>query len=213
MFIIDFDDTLFNTRPGFRDARAAALAPLGISDELYQKTYHVARNNENGQVWYNNRRHAQVLALEGFDEEKVFAAFESTTHPERLKEFLFPDTIWFLEKLKAFNEPMILLSLGEEEFQYQKVKALDLEKYFDRVFMVDKTKIQVLGELLKNVSDKNVWFINDKVPETIEVARRFSQLKIVMKKSPPFLQAEYEATDLPYFTTLTEIYEYIAKHR
>ncbi|MSU75138.1 MAG: HAD family hydrolase [Candidatus Magasanikbacteria bacterium] len=213
MFIIDFDDTLFNTRPGFSNARVAALAPLGISEDLYLQTYREARNSASGQVWYDDQRHAQVLAMKGFDEDKAFAALASTMAPERLKEFLFPDAITFLEKLKSFGEPMILLSLGDAEYQFKKVRALEIEKYFDRVFMVDEEKHTVMEELLKNVSDKEIWFINDKVPETVALAKQFPEIKIVMKKSSSFPEAEYQATGLPYFNTLTEIYDHISSHR
>ncbi len=213
MFIIDFDDTLFNTRPGFRDARAQALAEVGVSDELYQATYLKARNGSDGLVHYDDRRHAQVLAAEGFDEEKMFAALSSTVTPDKLKEFLFDDAISFLETLRSFGEPMVLLSLGDPDYQYLKIKRLDLEKYFDRVFMVSAPKKTVMAELLGAVSDTTIWFVNDKINETIELATAFPRLLPILKQASIFPEADYANSGLPHFKTLTEIQNYIAKWR
>lgn len=209
MFIIDFDDTLFNTRPGFADARVKALSALGVSKDQYLATYLKARNDANGLVNYNDRRHAQMLALEGFDEEKIFEAFQSTMTPERLKEFLFPDTISFLEKIKSYGEPMVLLSLGDAEFQSIKLKRLGLERYFDRVFMTSEPKTTVMAEIIHGVSDTSIWFINDKPEETKELVQFFPKIKPLLKQCSRFSESEYKALDLPYFKTLTGIQNFI----
>jgi hypothetical protein len=128
MFIVDFDDTLFDTRPGFRDARLKAAAGLGISPELYQETYRVARRSADNIATYSTRRHAQILAEHGFDEEQVVKELETTTTPEALSKLLYPDAHDFLKKLKSFGEPMVLLSLGDSEFQMLKVQGSGIER-------------------------------------------------------------------------------------
>ena len=44
MFIIDFDDTLFDTH-AFKHARLEAVKNLGVSEDLYWETYKKARND------------------------------------------------------------------------------------------------------------------------------------------------------------------------
>ena len=213
MFIIDFDDTLFDTQSGFSGARVSALKPFGISEQLYKETYLKARNNPNGEVIYNNRRHAQVLRQYGFSEDDVFETLEASCKPARLKFFLFPDAIDFLKKLKSLGEPMVLLSLGEKEFQYQKIKALQMEKYFDRIFMTNTEKDKTMKEILEYVSDKVIWFINDKINETKAMHSLFPILRPLLKQSLVESPEAYRASGWPHYKTLTEIYEHIVTHR
>ena len=213
MFIIDFDDTLFDTH-AFKKARIKALRAIGVSDEDYQETYGQALK-ENNLFSYSNERHAELLVLRGYKKEKVFTALEETTG-EKLREFLFSDTIDFLSKIKARGEPMVLLSLGESSFQELKVKGSGIAPYFDRRFMVQESKVQAIHELI-DVGEKSalggtdMWFINDKVEESILIKNKFPEIKIVLKKSESIEEEEYKQSNLPYFKILTEIYEYIGQ--
>jgi hypothetical protein len=147
----------------------------------------------------------------------VLKVLEETTG-EKLQEFLFSDTIDFLEKLKIFGKSMILLSLGEPSFQELKVKGSGIALYFDRRFMVRESKEEAIQELIdiSEVSAQggsalggDVWFVNDKVEESLLVKNKFSKLNVVLKKSESISEEEYLQSNLPYFKTLTEIYEYI----
>lgn len=206
MFIIDFDATLFDTYR-FAQDRMAALKKIGISKELYQSTYLLARNHKDGFVAYSDYRHAQFLAQNGFDEDLVFKALAAVT--AQAPQYLFSDTINFLENLKQQGEELILLSLGDPEFQEIKINGSGIHNYFNRVFMVDRTKIKVLEELLPNISASNIWFINDKVGETLELVKEFKQLKAVLKISQFLSIKEYQDSGLPFFETLTEILKYV----
>lgn len=212
MFIIDFDDTLFNTRPGFKEARIAAVARLDISPEVYQETYGQARRTPEGIASYSNYRHAQILGTKGFDEAAVRAALETTTTPEKLRDLLYPEAHEFLQKLKKLGEPLVLLSLGDAEFQNLKVQGTGIAPYFERIFVVDDTKEHVVRKLLEHVTDSTIWFINDWVTQTMELALKFPSVRFVLKQSPTGgTDEEYTKSGLPYFKTLTEIYDYIAK--
>lgn len=213
MFLIDLDNTLLDTAGRFKDARIAELAKLGISRDLYEETYCAARNTADGNTVYNNKRHAEALALFGFDEKKVLEILDKLNQPENIKQFLYPDALDFLNKIKNFGEPMILLTLGNPEFQELKVKALGLEKYFDRIIFTDDSKADKVSEIMNTIFDRPVWLINDRISENLEVKKRFSEIKIVQKIYPMVAPAEYEASGMPFFNTLTEIYEYIIKNR
>ena len=209
MYIIDFDNTLFNTTNppnSFRDVRVAELAKIGISEELYMETYFVARNHGDKDLClYSDERHAEVLSERGFDKKKVLEVLAKTISEDILPNYLYADTINFLEVLKKTGQPMILFSLGDPEFQYLKIKGSGIEKYFDRVFMDSRPKTEVLKEILNFISDKEIWFINDRMSENIEIAKNFPDIKVVQKISQHNTLEDYKNSGLPYFKTLTEI--------
>lgn len=207
MFVIDFDDTIFNTH-AFKQARVEALVLIGVSEKDYQETYLEAQK-KNDLFNYSNERHAELLILRGYPKEKVLAAFEKTTG-ERLQEFLFPDTLEFLHQLKNIGQSLVLLSLGEASFQELKVVGSGVREYFDRVFMVQDSKEHVIQELIDvGEKEEEIWFINDKVGETKLIESKFPNMNIVLRKSASIPEEEYIQSSLPYFKTLIEIYDYI----
>ena len=203
MFVIDFDDTLFKTtgENSFKQARIQELAKLGASQEIYVQSYEQARKRKDGTYAYSNERHAKILGKYGFDVKQVLNALQKTTG-ERLKDFLFEDTIEFLEKLKTLHQPLILLSLGDPEFQKTKVNDSGIAKYFDEVFTVDKDKREVIRELKK--TNEKIWLVNDKIQESQDILNEFKDINIVLKNS--------KQDNLPCFDTLLQIYEYIRKN-
>ncbi|MFZ2189554.1 MAG: HAD family hydrolase [Candidatus Magasanikiibacteriota bacterium] len=211
MYIIDFDNTLFNTTgpEGFRDQRVSHLTEIGVSQELYSKTYMTARNTFEGLASYNDERHAEALSEFGFDKQKVLQALDKSIQPEVLKTFLLSDTIEFLEALKNTGESLVLLSLGDPEYQNLKFRGTGIEKYFDRVFMTNKPKKEIMEEIFSFVNDKEYWFINDRIDETLELKELHPELKVVLKVGPHYPVEDYQATSLPYFKTLIEIKDYI----
>lgn len=209
MIIIDFDDTLFNTN-AFKQARLEAVKKAGVSADVFWQTYKKARNDQNGIAIYTDKRHAAVLAEAGCDEKKVLAALQGVS--ARIREFLFPDAIEFLHRLRRLGQTMILLSLGDSGFQEGKVSRSGVRDYFDQVVMVDSVKEPALAELCGGMGEEEaVWFVNDKVPETQALARKFSRLKPVLKASGAIPREEYEASGLVYFETLKEIQTYLEK--
>lgn len=208
MFIIDFDDTLFDTH-AFKQARMASLQSLGVTEELFRRTYAQSRNDAHGAFTYTDERHAQILGVEGFEEAKVQAALQSVSY--RVKEFLFEDTLRFLQGVRDLGDAMILLSLGEPSFQEFKVKQTRTHKFFDRMFMAEESKERIVKEILDHHSPTYAWFINDKVKETVDITKKFSVLRPVLKQSPNIPLEEYSQSGMPYFETLDEILHYVKK--
>lgn len=207
MFIIDFDDTLFATH-AYKEARLKALDKIGVSKELFWTTYRAARTNNDGFFTYSDERHAEILVESGFNEKEVLKILQQITN--NLKDFLDSDAEFFLETLKAFNQPLVLLSLGDPSHQELKVKNCGIEKYFERMFFVNKSKETVLTDLLNFTSEKDYWLINDKVDESQQLKLKFPNLKIVLKMSPSFPQEIYLKSGFPHFFNLKEILNYVS---
>ncbi|HBU06699.1 MAG TPA: hypothetical protein DEB09_01300 [Candidatus Magasanikbacteria bacterium] len=211
MFIIDFDNTLFNTTGpnGSRELCLKNLAEIGVNEKVYQESYNIARNTFEGLASYNYERHAEAISQFGFDKEKVLQILNKTAEPEVLQSLLLSGAIDLLENLKKTDQPVVLLSLGDPEYQYLKFRGTGIEKYFDRVFMTNKPKKEIMEEIFSFVSDKKYWFINDRIDETLELKKIYPELKIILKVGPHYPIEDYQATSLPYFKTLTEIKDYI----
>lgn len=210
MFIVDFDDTLFNSFV-FKKDRFEAAHQFGVPLELFLETYWQNRTNPDGTTSYTNERHAAALAAHGFPEDKIARAFAEITKPRALQKYLFPDTIAFLDFLKQTGKPVVLLSHGDPTSQELKVRGVGIHDAFDRVFFVDGPKAPTVGELLNEVRERPVWFINDKVGETQEIQKEFKELNIVLKQAEQFAEKEYQESGLPYFKTLQEIQKFLDK--
>lgn len=209
MFIIDFDDTLFDTH-AFKQARYQALVPFGVGEELFWQTYREARSTPDGIFTYSNERHAAILAMRGVGEEStLLGALQSTTTVTSLRQFLFADTIMFLTGLRRLKQPMVLLSLGDPGFQEIKVNGTGIADYFDRRYMVDESKAAVIKRVLDETHPKSVWFINDKIDETEAIIQQFPVLRPIMKPSRSVGVASCRASGFACFSTLNEILAYV----
>ncbi len=206
MFIIDFDDTLFNTH-AFKQARAQAVKGLGVSDELFWKTYKEAYNNDLGINVYSDERHAEILERYGFEKQAILAAFEKIKL--FLKDYLFSDAVDLLENLKKSGQKLILLSLGQADFQKVKIESVGISKYFDEVYTVDDTKEHIIANIINSCEpNERVWFINDKIEETKKLIQHFPRIKPLLKVSPAFSIEDYQKSGIPFFSTWYDIKEY-----
>lgn len=211
MYIIDFDDTLFDTH-GWKQARFASLEPLGISTDLVKKTYKDIRQKPN--VVYSDDVHAEILATYDFPREEVKHVFSAIATPEILRKFVFDDTHEFLKEVKTSGKPMILLSTGDPFFQRKKVDAVGVTEYFDQIIFVQDKKEEMVGKILDRYDyPEYVYFINDKIEETKSVMAHYPNLIPLMKRSPDFDVTLYEQCGYPHFQTLEEMLrECIAVH-
>ena len=208
MFIIDFDDTLFDTQR-FKLTLNQALVDCGVSAEDAEWSYKAAYNTEDGKFAHSNKRRAEFLAQRGHEQAKILTALEKVSEPQSLQTHLLPGAIEFLESLRALGQPLILLSLGDPDFQELKVRGSGIHDYFDRLFMVNDTKEKVVGELIAHHEPVEYWFINDKVGETLSVLTKYPQIRPLLKMSARISLDEYEKSGLLYFADLIEMSNYI----
>ena len=204
MFIIDFDDTLFDTQE-FKQAMVKSLESVGVSRKLFWQTYIEARMLVDGSLSYSFERHARILEKQGFDYNEVLRNFNLIN----IKNFLFLDAIDFLESLKKMDQDLYLLSLGDEFFQKLKVGQCNIEKYFKKVFFLSKNKELAVKEILDENSDSNIFFINDKIEENLKIKNDFPEIEIILRQSSNIPDEEYKSSGIIYFQNLTEIKKYV----
>ena len=203
MFIIDFDDTLFDNY-AFKHARQRAAADAGVSAEDFLASYR-AVSQRGG---YSNEAHAAELAGLGYDAGKVLQAFEITTGPA-LAEWRLPDAVRFLERLAGLGEQLVLFSYGNPAFQELKIIGAGIGTYFDQLVLTPVPKRESITRLPARKGDETAWFINNRVDETIELCQLIPASG-VLKRPPEETEEVFKTSGLPYFLTLVEIGEYVA---
>lgn len=211
MFIIDFDDTLFDTH-AHKMLRLDEVKKIGVSEDDYWKAYKQVRKTDDGFFINSNDSHAYALAQLGYDLDECGFALERTTTSNLLEKLLLRGAVDLIQFLKSFGDSLVLLSLGESGYQEKKVKGAGIHDFFDRVFMVNDTKNNIIHEIIEHVHDESIWFINDKVTETLEIKKLFPKIKIVLKQSPNIGEQEYINSNFPYYKTLREIKEYVREN-
>lgn len=207
MFIIDFDDTLFDTHR-FKSTLTEALQKAGVSLEDADWSYKMAYSTD-GKFTHSNKRRAEYLGTRGYDEAKVLTSLEEVTTSNSLKDHVLPGAYALLESLKGFEQPLILLSLGDPEFQEIKVRGSGVDTYFDRLFMVSDSKEKIISELISHHSPVYYWLINDKVDESKKITEKFPSMQIVLKQSARISEEEYQNSGFKYFKELSEIQRYV----
>lgn len=210
MFIVDFDDTLFDTH-AYKQKRLECVKECGVTEEQFWATYARARNDGTGAFTYSDQRHAEELAKEGYDYHVVFHALMRASDSEVVKNFLFPNAIKFLSYLQSTHQKRVLLSLGDAQFQKIKTEGTGVLPYFDEVFMVHDSKEHIVRNLLHEDTNDVVWFINDKVQETKELLSLFPHMNAVLKKSQSIPIKEYSESSIPCFDSLSEIVTYVSQ--
>lgn len=212
MVILDFDDTLFDTAV-YKEARLDALAQVGVSEDHFWRSYRDARKNSEGMWSYSDERHARLLEEQyGYPYQTVLSALHQTGSDTVISSCLITGALDFLSSIKKRGKPLILLSCGDPAFQEKKVRGSGIVHFFDRLFLVDSSKVAVLHELEKKYDLSNAWFINDKIEESIEVHDHFSQLNVMIKKVPGRDPELYTNLPFPYSDSLAEIEERISQH-
>lgn len=197
---VDLDYTLLDTKR-FKEAMVARLAPFGITEEQFTKTYDETVAAIPDQYDYDMRRHARLLSgVSGRDEEELFKALEdSVVH---LPECLFPDSIAFLEFLKTLPVRIELVTFGNPKWQEQKTDGLGIRNYFDACIFTETGKHTLSLEGKGNPSE---WiFVNDNPKEIVALMERFPgshMVRIRRENGKPFAP-DIDALAVPTFATL-----------
>lgn len=205
IFFIDFDDTLFDTA-NFKKFLEETAAVAGVSSQDFWLSYREAREDGKGDLCYSPERQARILSGRGYGLEEIRRALSGMAK-ENIHRFVAEGAGDFLDGLKTRGHELILLSLGDEDFQRLKVEGSGLSGYFGKIFFKRTGKEKVIGEILKN--GEAAWFINDKIKENEMVARLYPSIKIAVRVPAGADGNIYREGGWPYFKTLKEILDYV----
>ena len=193
--IFDLDGTLIKTerlKDAFKQIAIDSGCTSCEADEVY-KSARTAKDKEGTERLVFSREHftkvlKEFLAQKNIEVDEIdFSRLES----ELSEDILLPGAKELLEEAKKHGIKIILITLGEEVWQQEKLKASGLDKYFyfkdgkkeGNVIITDNNekvkgrKMEALrSNLDKNITGEGVTFINDKPWETRDIAIEFPEM-------------------------------------
>ena len=151
---IDFDGTLFNTDKFYQDyldiLNKYNISSLEI-DEMKKELFTNRRFNLDILTYYIISKYN----IKNLKQEVEFLYNNS---------YVFEDVIPFLEKYKNYN--LILLTLGDIDYQNRKIESSNLSKYFQDIIITDVDKSQL------DINYKDNLFIDNNPKELIKFQNR-----------------------------------------
>lgn len=208
MFILDFDDTLFDTHRFVEDIYAlfeSIHIPRTISETSMQTCI---VSGEGEQYGYSFEKHIDVLRAMNFDIDRT----DILKKLHRLladHDYIFKDTLSFLVSLQRYEFPIYILTDGQKEFKQKKYYSSNIPTYIDKLITVQGHKEIYIASIIDQYP--NIFFINDNLQENHIIKKQFPKIHVITKYNPYHIQTNITPQiDIPIFDSLTEIETYIA---
>ncbi len=119
---------------------------------------------------------------------------------ERTGDFLYPGAAVFLQRLKDMGAKLVLLTLGNEQWQSEKVRRSSLGRYFDRVVASAGEKKDVIAALSDPAG--KTFVVNDNPEETLAMAKNAPDFIYLTKAGPKPVPAGYPFTVYQNFSEI-----------
>ena len=207
MFIIDFDNTLFNTNL-LVERIMQVFKDSGIDEIETLRSYRLSCYGEHGNNFgYSFANHLKVLSQDKYDTKLVE---ENLSKLLNTNDYNFDGVEEFLSFCRQKTDLMVLLTLGDNQFQRQKLANSGLEKFFDKIIIDNLSQKE---KHVAQITDSKTpfYFINDNLIENRKIKDTLPNLDIVSKVNlKKFSVQDYIDSQLPYFNTLSEIKNYVA---
>lgn len=210
IFIFDLDHTLYNTSR-LKKAMMASVRSFGIDEKLWLETYQaVIRKNRRGYD-YDVKKHSRLLAKTvnasgALIEKKQLAVLK------RGRRFLYRDAENFLKFLRAKKIKLFLLTLGNVEWQKEKISHLKITKYFDKIILTYLHKKYLKFDF---PGPRNKWiFINDNPGEIKELKAiiKDSFFLRIKRKGDEKTYDKKRQIQVPAFPDLIKLRSYLQKN-
>ena len=147
---LDFDGTLFNTDKFYQDY-------LVILNKYNISSFKIEKMKK--ELFTNRRFNLDILTdyiISKYNIKNLKQEVESLYN----NSYVFEDVILFLEKYKNYN--LILLTLGDIDYQNRKIESSNLSKYFQDIIITDGDKSQL------DINYKDNLFIDNNPKELIK---------------------------------------------
>ena len=117
----------------------------------------------------------------------------------KTKDYLYSDTIDFLEYLKKLNYEIIILTKGNDDYQKDKIENAKINNYYNKLIVTMKHK----GDM--NLDYKESIFIDDNPTEILSIMEK-NPYKIIRRQRDSSLYSSIEIEkDVISFKSLKDI--------
>lgn len=190
--IFDLDNTLIDTERIKISLDGFVMGLYGISRDQAEEIYKSARNDR-GHVVFNRETYREALQNE-LNRRKIEyhdGDIERFFDKVNWKNFLLPGAIEILEYCQTKNIEIMLISLGNINWQLEKIRNVGLDHYFniksENLILTSREgegKINALRRVLgeKNKSGEGVVIVNDKPDETYAILREFNSIIALLRR-------------------------------
>ena len=202
---IDWDYTLYDTK-ALETGIFGVYEKYGVNKDDYNTTFKRSLCTVSPlQYDYTFEEHTAFLRELGYElPECVVDELNQLTEQNHLYE----DAREFVQYAKTIAEKVVLLSAGDEQFQMRKFHGAGVDKWFDDIIIIPGGKDKYICD---NYGIGKFLFVNDNLRESMAVKKCAPEALVVVRyESKRYTHAEVEATNLPYFKTLTEIKNYVS---
>ena len=165
-FIYDFDHTLFDTN-AMRSDMGRLFEKQGLKQEDFFMLfipYFVSNQH------FAIDTFAELIQQSIKDKTKTYIKKRLTSFLSDLRKYLYKDTLETIMNTKKAGDN-ILLTLGDKDFQSRKVQGSTIKKYFSDTIYTEEDKSSIKLPVKK--SDKDVYFINDKLSELVKLQKKY----------------------------------------
>jgi putative hydrolase of the HAD superfamily len=122
---------------------------------------------------------------------------------------LFPDTMDSINELKRVGYKLFLVTFGDREMQEEKIKALGLERAFDKIIITVNPlgKEKCFREVLTkyDLKPEQVLCVGDKIKDEIEVGKKLGMSTALMKHGRHYNFYKSEVNDNVPYAFITKI--------
>ncbi len=122
---------------------------------------------------------------------------------------LFPDTMDSINELKKVGYKLFLVTFGNRKMQEKKIKALGLERAFDKIIITDNPlgKEKCFREILTkyDLKPEQVLCVGDKIKDEIEVGKKLGMSTALMKHGRHYHFYKSEINDGAAYAHITKV--------
>jgi phosphoglycolate phosphatase-like HAD superfamily hydrolase len=207
LIVLDFDHTLFDARRFLQAIQIAAIG-VGVSKRQFERTFTLVTDAK-ADATYNIQDHADALCLEGPRKNTFVRSADRAIRASA--EFLYPDTVPFLKKLRRWNIDSALVTYSEAGLRQRQLKAAGIIDYFNEVQIVSSTradKVERIRALCGSVSWSAVF---DDHPAVLVGIQKFADLPIRIRRRVVrrYVGKEPPLPGVPVFRDLPSAYQFI----
>lgn len=170
--IVDFDDTLFHNTKMFKEHMFSVIEKAGIARNIAETSYKEVRSNE-----FSLRNFLTDLFSSNNLERNTDLIYEEIM--EKCPEFLNTDVVEIIKE--AGKDNSYIVTNGDYEFQWEKIKRSGVDRLFIGIHVVPKSKKIIVEEICRKNNNHSVIFADNRADFFSDLdTEKYTNLKTIL---------------------------------